>query len=180
MQIRDFLSEQSARAVYDELHQLPWGLVYNDGANVVQWRRTVSPSSMAGEAARIMAGIQERARSQYQFLYSYFPLLTAYFSPNSPRFGVFDFYEFINSPRTWPWSEQVTGLANIRWADGQATWYRPGTSSKRIPTKKRRPAGWPPMSSICRRCGTAIGAGCSSSSMRTTISKRRSSRRSTR
>ncbi len=126
MQIRDFLSEQSARAVYDELHQLPWGLVYNDGANVVQMAPDRVAELDGREAARIMAGIQERARSQYQFLYSYFPLLTAYFSPNSPRFGIFDFYEFINNPRTLALIRTVTGLDNIRWADGQATWYKPG------------------------------------------------------
>lgn len=126
MQIRGFLTEQSARAVHDELQQLPWGLAYNDGANVVQ----MAPDRVAEldprEAARIMAGIQQRARSDYQFLYAFFPLLTAYFAPNSTRFGIFDFFEFINSPATLAFVRKVTGLANIRWADGQATWYKPG------------------------------------------------------
>jgi len=66
------------------------------------------------------------ARREYQFLYAYFPLLTAYFSPNSPRFGLFDFYEFINAPETLEFVGKVTGLSDIRWADGQATWYKPG------------------------------------------------------
>ena len=126
LQIRGFLAEASAKAVYDELHELPWGLVYNEAQKVVQ----LAPDRVANldprEAAQIMSGIQERARTQYQFLYAYFPLLTAYFSPNSPRFGLFDFYEFINSPGTLEFVRKVTGLEDIRWADGQATWYKPG------------------------------------------------------
>lgn len=126
MQIRGFLTEPSARAVHEELRQLPWGLAYNDGANVVQ----MSPDQVAGlqapEAGQIMAGIQQRARSEYQFLYAYFPILTAYFRPGSPWFGIYDFYEFLNSPETLAVVRKVTGLENIRWADGQATWFRPG------------------------------------------------------
>jgi SM-20-related protein len=78
------------------------------------------------EAAAIMAGIQERARTGYQYLYAYFPILTAYFSPSSPRFRIFDFYEFINSPPVLDFARRLTGLERIRWADGQATWYKPG------------------------------------------------------
>ena len=39
---------------------------------------------------------------------------------------MFDFYEFINAPETLEFVRKVTGLDNIRWADGQATWYKPG------------------------------------------------------
>jgi SM-20-related protein len=126
MQIREFLTEASARKLYDDLHELPWGLVYNEGEKVVQ----LAPDRVAGldprQASEIMAGIQQRARSEYQFLYAYFPLLTAYFSPASPSFRLFEFYEFINSPGTLDLVRRVTGLENIRWADGQATWYKPG------------------------------------------------------
>jgi SM-20-related protein len=126
MQIRGFLTEESAREVYDDLHELPWGLAYNEGSNVVQ----LGPDRLAQlgprEGSEITAGIHERARREYQFLYAYFPLLTAYFSPNSPRFRLFDFYEFINSPETLEFVRRITGLSEIRWADGQATWYKPG------------------------------------------------------
>lgn len=126
MQIRGFLAEQSAKAVYEELQQLPWGLAYNERSNVVQ----MSPDQVAAlqppEAARIMAAIQQRSRSEYQFLYAYFPILKAYFTRNSPWFGIYDFYEFLNRPDTLALLRKVTGLENIRWADGQATWFKPG------------------------------------------------------
>jgi SM-20-related protein len=126
IQIRDFLTEDSAQALQRELESLPWGLVYNEGTGVVQ----VGPEQVAQlgsrEAAEIMAGIQERARSSYQFFYAYFPILNAYFSPEAPRLGVFDFYEFINTEPVLDVIREVTGLADIRWADGQATWFKPG------------------------------------------------------
>jgi SM-20-related protein len=126
LQVHDFLDRGSADAVYESVQELPWGLAYNDGATVHQ----VSPDQVAAmddrEGGRIMAGIQQRARVQYQFLYAFFPVLAAYISPNSPRFRVFDFFEFINSAPVLEFVRKLTGLADIRWADAQATWYRPG------------------------------------------------------
>ena len=107
MQIRGFLTEPSARTVHDDLHELPWGLVYNEGPQVVQLAPDRVAQLDARQASDIMSGIHQRARSEYQFLYAYFPLLTAYFSPSSPRFRVFDFYEFINSPGTLDFIRKV-------------------------------------------------------------------------
>lgn len=126
MQIRDFLTDASARAIHDDLHELPWGLAYNDGATVHQ----LSPDRVSAmddrEGGRIMAGIQARARTEYQFLYAFFPTLAAYISPTSPRFRIFEFFEFVNSEPVLKFIRRLTGLDRIRWADGQATWYRPG------------------------------------------------------
>jgi SM-20-related protein len=126
LQVREFLEPASARAVVEALHELPWGLAYNDGPTVHQ----VSPDRVAAmderEGGRIMAGIQARARTQYQFLYAFFPTLAAYISPTSPRFRIFDFFEFINSEPVLGFIRRLTGLDHIRWADAQATWYRPG------------------------------------------------------
>ena len=44
MQVRGFLTEQSAQRVYDDLHELPWGLVYNEGSKVVQRGTADSPN----------------------------------------------------------------------------------------------------------------------------------------
>jgi Rps23 Pro-64 3,4-dihydroxylase Tpa1-like proline 4-hydroxylase len=101
-------------------------MVYNDGATVHQ----LSPDRLAGmdprEASAIMAGIHERARGQYQYLYAFFPTLGAYLAENSPRFRVFEFFEFLNSEPVLQFVRRLTGLDQIRWADGQATWYKPG------------------------------------------------------
>jgi SM-20-related protein len=126
IQIRDFLSTESAQAVLEELQSLPWGLAYNDGGRVVQLHADELARLGNREAADIMAGIRERARTDYQFLYAFYPVLTAYFSPAIERRPIFEFYEFMNSPAVLSLIRQVTGLPGINWADGQATWYKPG------------------------------------------------------
>ena len=126
IQIRDFLSTESAQGVLEELQSLPWGLAYNDGGRVVQLHADELARLGNREAADIMAGIRERARTDYQFLYAFYPVLTAYFSPAIERRPIFEFYEFMNSPAVLSLIREVTGLPGINWADGQATWYKPG------------------------------------------------------
>jgi Rps23 Pro-64 3,4-dihydroxylase Tpa1-like proline 4-hydroxylase len=126
IQIRDFLSPDAAPAFLEELQSLPWGLAFNDGERVVQLHADQVARLGNQEAATIMAGIRERARSGYQFFYAFYPILTAYFSPAIERRPIFEFYEFMNSPEVLEFIRQVTGLPGINWADGQASWYKPG------------------------------------------------------
>lgn len=126
LQLRNFLADDSAKALHDFLHELPWGLAYNEGSHVVQLHAHMVAELGQDQANRIMAGIRERARVQYQFLYAFYPILTAYFSPQVARHRVFQFFELINSPNTLDLIRNVTGLPQIRWADGQATWFKPG------------------------------------------------------
>jgi SM-20-related protein len=125
-QIRDFLTADSAQAVYRDLKALPWGLAFNDGPRVAQLNAEMVGRLGNREAAELMAGIRERARTQYQFLYAFYPILTAYFSPEVPRQGIFDVYELLNSEPVLDLVRSITGLSNIRWVDGQATWFKPG------------------------------------------------------
>lgn len=126
IQIRDFLAEDGAGAMLTALEDLPWGLAYNEETRVVQLHADAVARLDNREAAEIMAGIRERARNQYQFLYSFYPILTAYFSPAVERRSIFDLFEFINSEPVLSLIREVTGLKHINWADGQATWFKAG------------------------------------------------------
>jgi SM-20-related protein len=126
IQIRGFLSVESAEKTHADLLALPWGLAYNIGREVVQLHAHMVAELGNSDAAAIMAGIRERARTEYQFLYAFYPILTAYFSPGVVRHGIFDFYELINSEPVLATIRELTGLADIRWADAQATWFKPG------------------------------------------------------
>jgi len=126
LQIPEFLDPESAQQVYQSLDELPWGMIYNDGPVSHQ----LSPEQVAGmddqKADKITAGIQERAQTQFQFLYAFYPVHHAYLLPTSPRYGIFDFFEFLNSSTVLDFIRGLTGIDQIRWADAQATWYRPG------------------------------------------------------
>lgn len=126
LQIRDFLTPESASAAHEYLEELRWGLAYNEGSQVVQLHAHMLDQLGDREAAQIMAGIHERARRQYQFVYAFYPILTAYFSPQVARHRIFQFYELLNSERVMETIRTVTGLTDIRWADAQATWFGPG------------------------------------------------------
>ena len=123
LQLPEFLEPPSAHEAYESLHGLPWGMAYNDGSTVHQ----LSPEQIAAmddrKADEITAGIQERARTEFQFLYAFFPILQAYTLPT--RYKIFDFLEFLNSSAVLDFIRGLTGIDQIRWADAQATWYRP-------------------------------------------------------
>lgn len=141
VQIRNFLEPTSAQLAWEELASLPWGLVYRDGFRVVELYAAAVERLDSREAARIMEGIREQARTDYQFFYAYYPILTAYFSPEVPRRPVFDLYELINSPAVLDVVREVTGQPDIRWADAQATYFKPGHFLKahndELPADKR-------------------------------------------
>lgn len=126
LQLPDFLELASANQVHDALQEIPWGLAYNEGSVVHQ----LSPERIAAmgerEADEIAAGIEKRAETEFQFLYAFFPMLQAYTLPNSRRYRLFDFFEFLNSPAILDLIRGLTGIGEIRWADAQATWYKPG------------------------------------------------------
>jgi len=126
IQIREFLESGSAETALKELEKLPWGLAYKEGTRVVELYAAAVARLDNREAAEIMARIREQARTSYQFFYAYYPILTAYFSPEVPRQPIFDLYEFINSQPVLDLVREVTGLPGISWADAQATCFKPG------------------------------------------------------
>jgi SM-20-related protein len=127
MQIRDFLVEEHAESVYEMLlTETPWWTAFNDGEKVAQLPPELAAQLTQQQAAEIQAGIFERARTGYQFLYQYYPLYSQYFDPKTPWLPLFEAYEFVNSPEVLGFFRRLTGRDDIRWADGHATLYRAG------------------------------------------------------
>lgn len=127
VQIRDVLVPEDAKHIYDVLAgRTPWWLAYNDGDAVAQ----VSPEQLAAlgpaDLGRILMGIAERARTQYQFVYSYFPVISSYFAQPRPDVPIFEVFEFLNSPASLEYFRRLTGQDDIQWVDAQPTLYRPG------------------------------------------------------
>jgi SM-20-related protein len=126
LQVRDLMVPGDAEYARSLLMQTPWSLAFNEGSKV----HRLSPEEQARltpqQAAQLMAGVRQRASSQFQFLYDYDPVFVRYFAPGHPRMPSFEVYEFLNSPEMIAFFRALTGLDDIRWADGQATLYRPG------------------------------------------------------
>ena len=124
MQVRDIFTEGTAEEIHKRLREVNWWLAYNEGATVHQLQPQDLQNLTRDQAAQIQAHVNTSAAKGYQFLYNYFPLFTAYFSPRVPMMPLFPVYEFINSEPFLDFARKLTGQSGIKWADGQATLYR--------------------------------------------------------
>ena len=126
MQIRDFLAAEDAEWTWDQLaHHTPWGMVYNVG-NRVEELSNAQLRQLAGPQLRdLAAGVVDRAKTQYQFMYYLYPLTTEYFNTPS-TLPILRFYEFLNRAETLEYFRTLTGRDDIKWAHAQATLYAPG------------------------------------------------------
>ncbi|WP_116089923.1 2OG-Fe(II) oxygenase [Sphingomonas crusticola] len=126
LQVRDLMAVEDAERAYAMLAETPWSIAFNEGKTV----HRLSPDQIAAlsqqQTGQLMAGIAERARNQFQFLYNYDPTSVRYFAPAHPRLQLFELYEFLNSPLMLNFFRTLTGQPDILWADAQATLYRPG------------------------------------------------------
>ena len=125
MRVENIFSEETAQEIHRRLGALDWWLTYNDGNSVNELHpihlRQMSPQ----EGAAIQQKIFENARRQYQFIYNYYPMFAGYFSPKIPAMPLDPVYEFINSEKFLGFVRKLTGHGDIRWADAQATLFRP-------------------------------------------------------
>lgn len=126
LQIRDFLAAEDAEWTYDQLaNHTPWGLAFNTGsvgeALTAEQLDRLSPQ----QRSQLAAGVIERAKTQYQYVYHFFPLTIEYFKLGS-QLPILRFFEFLNRPETLDYLRALTGRADIKWADAQATLYARG------------------------------------------------------
>lgn len=126
MQIRDFLVAEEAERVHDQLlTQTPWGLVYNVGGRVEELSNQQLGRMTNEQLNQVVAGVVERAKTQYQFIYHIYPLTTEYFN-TAATLPLLKFYEFLNRPETLDYFRTLTGRPDIKWAHAQATLYGRG------------------------------------------------------
>jgi SM-20-related protein len=127
MQIRDVLAPEGAEAVLRSLQtETQWGVAFNDGPNVTQVTASQAARLSLDQQRQILGGIHERARSQFQFFYNFYPLSKAYFSADAPCATLAALFEYLNGGEFLDFIRAVTGLRTIRWADAHATLYRAG------------------------------------------------------
>ncbi len=125
LRVENIFTEDTAKEIYKCLSELDWWLTYNDGNHVNELHplhlRQMSPQ----DGAAIQQKIFENARRQYQFIYNYYPMYAGYFAPKLPPMSLDPVYEFLNSDRFLDFARKLTGHADIKWCDAQATLFRP-------------------------------------------------------
>ena len=122
MQIRDLLTESSARTLLHKLqHETRWTVTFNDG----EQQREVQQYD--GNLRRNLTyAAWERARTNFQYIYERHALSWDHEPYPDPD----DYYarvvEFLNAPEFLGLMRGITGIAGLASTDGQATLYRPG------------------------------------------------------
>lgn len=125
VQIRDVMNADAAERVADVLHALPWRMAFNSGGRVHEVPAERIGLLTGEQRANIEAEVNDGARRGFQFWYHYFPIVEPYFQ--SPDRGpLAPLFEWLNSAQVLDLVRQVTGLADIRWADAHAAMYAPG------------------------------------------------------
>lgn len=148
LQVKSVLTEESAERIHQCLSfETPWGLVYNTGPDIVELTRE-QLTGLAPEQTRTMyAEIYQRARSDYQFVYHYYPILTSFQSGLYKDFFLHRVLEFLNTDSTLDFIRALTGLKDIVKADAQATFYK-GSNFLHMHNDEERPEG--------RRCAYVL------------------------
>jgi SM-20-related protein len=132
LQVPGFLADDAAALLHGCLaHDVPWALAFNEGG---------APRTLAAEALRAMSPaeraalvrrIHEDARGGYQFMYHSYMMVSAYLAGRDPQLPLHRVLEFLNSEAFLGFARTLTGVAEIRRVDAQATCYLPGDFLKR-------------------------------------------------
>lgn len=120
IRVPDFLSDDAALRLHRCLvEEVPWKLVHDDDGRAV----VLDATGLTREHhERVIA----QARDRFQYLYCSYPMVTAYLRGENPGLLLHRFLEWLNAPPTLDLIRGITGIATLRKADAQATWYRPG------------------------------------------------------
>jgi Rps23 Pro-64 3,4-dihydroxylase Tpa1-like proline 4-hydroxylase len=126
LQIRDFFMPDTAEQIHAMLEtRTPWWLAYNVGEKVEQLPPEMLSRMSPGEVDRILGQVVERAQTQYQFVYAFYPIIGNYFSPD-PKPPISQVFRFLNTPHVLDWLRRLSGREDVKWVDAQATLYQSG------------------------------------------------------
>ncbi|HUE79812.1 MAG TPA: 2OG-Fe(II) oxygenase family protein [Sphingomicrobium sp.] len=127
LQVRDVLASEAADEIHDILAtKTPWWLVFNEGDEVRQLSPDVLARLSPQQVEEMLGAVVDRARTQYQFVYAFYPILGNYLADGEPSGPLAKVLEFLNSPAVIDWFRRLTGQSDVRWIDAQATLYQSG------------------------------------------------------
>lgn len=127
IQIQNVLQPEAAGRLFDCLDkEVNWTLAYIDdnGPQAVGQEKFRNLSRL--EQSRFNKKILQRARSEFQFLYNSYMMVTAYKAGRDPGLLLHGVLEYLNSTQFIEAMRRITGVSAIRKADAQATRYLPG------------------------------------------------------
>lgn len=130
VQIRDFLTEQTAQEIFGILaQQTPWGLAWQageEGGPKAIEAPELSKNPAEAQRAIAEATYRSAAAGDYAFQFARYPMLDAYLGKWHEGGPQDLLLEYINAPDFMDFVREVTGMADLIKADAQATLFAPG------------------------------------------------------
>lgn len=129
LQIRDLLTQRSANELHGILSRgTEWGLSWQAGANPAEHIRPADMAQRSPEERQLVGKrlLQAMQGSDYGFAYSAYPMVDAYKEGWHPGHPLELLLEHINDEPFLGLMREVTGIAELAKADGQASLYGHG------------------------------------------------------
>lgn len=129
VQIRDFLSTESAQKISDILrNETPWGLAWRAGEMPPESIRQEQLAAVDDAKKHNIASAlhESMASDRYAFQFHQYPMLDAYLGRWNPDSKLDRLLEYINDAPFLDLVREVTGFQSLIKADAQATLYTPG------------------------------------------------------
>jgi SM-20-related protein len=127
LHVRNLLAGQAADALYRHLdREVAWSLVLNQGDDVREATPEQRREFSSERELELAAFAYEGARKGFQFLYECRRVPEEPATRAAEPSPLHRFVDFLNSPPFLDFARRLTGIADIEWADAQATRYGPG------------------------------------------------------
>jgi len=121
------LNEAAAVDLRDSLvGDTTYNYAFNDGSKHVDLPIAQVQAMSQDQVARLQQAIYAQAQKGFQYCYNNYPIYDVYRAGKNKGHPLHQFYEWINSDPFLAFARDVTGYADIAFADAQATRYRPG------------------------------------------------------
>lgn len=121
------LERSAAEAVYRTLrHDTPWQLSLNPAGRHMDLGVEHIEQIPEPERAAVLQALHEGARGAFRYVFNNFPLYDLYVANRYRDHALMRVFEFLNGAAFLEFAREVTGMADIAFADAQATRYLPG------------------------------------------------------
>ena len=126
-QIRDFFHPEIARRLFHCLREeVQWDIAYRQGKNGVRVPTTQWRELSENERQYRYQVVCSEARTQFQFWYQTYMMVSAFLAGRDPNLFLHQLLQWMNSPVFLELGRELSGAADIRKVDAQATSYTPG------------------------------------------------------
>lgn len=126
LHVAEFLTDNSVKVLLAALdEEIPWNTVFNQGGKHFDLHRLQLEAMTEEQTDQLRQTIYAQAQSGFQYWYQNYPIYDAVKSGNNPELGIHRIYDFVNSEPFLQFVTDVTGIANLDYADCQATAFGP-------------------------------------------------------